>query len=84
MARNGADYGIEPTRTQKRIIPRIYDRAAQPKTTDKGDIHAFAVLARKDAPPSEWDVSTPSHDPLKRWFWLFLAVALLIAPLVLK
>ena len=74
MRNNGVDRGAWGTRPQKKVLPRIYDRASVPKSTDKGDIHAFAVLARKDNPPAEWDVSTPSHDPLKRWFWYFLKV----------
>lgn len=78
MGNNGADRGLIPTREQKRIIPRVYDRAAAPRYSEKGDIHALAVLADKDSPPAEWHVSTPSHDSAKRWYWFFLAAFIVI------
>ena len=92
MARNnGVDYGIQPTRDQRKVLPpRVFDRASVPKSTDDG-IHAFAMLASKHNPPSEWDASTPSHREGFRWYWIFLVVALaltapywwpLIAPLL--
>jgi len=86
MRGNGADRGILPTRKQGKILPRIHDRAAKPKCTEAGDIEAFAVLANKNHPPAEWDISMPSHDPMKRWYWLFLilGLALFIAPAVLR
>ena len=84
--RNGADYGIEPTRKTGPAFPLIYDRASRPVTTERGDIQGFAILSSKNNPPEGWMVSTPSKHPGKRWYWIFLLVPilLLILPEMLK